>query len=80
MHLFQETEGESTEVTDGIFTVTDSNNNVTQCLTLLEAITAASGKTATITLNEDYYINSNDISNDGNSYQYGDGGDTFTFR
>ena len=68
------TEGESAEVTDGIFTVTDSNNNVTQCLTLLEAITAASGKTATITLNEDYYINSNDISNDGNSYQYGDGG------
>lgn len=68
------TEGESTEITDGIFTVTDSNNNVTQCLTLLEAITVASGKTTTITLNEDYYVNANDISNDGNSYQYGDGG------
>ena len=32
--LFQGgTEGESTEITNGIFTVTDSNNNVTQCMT-----------------------------------------------
>lgn len=66
------TEGESTEITNGIFTVTDSNNNVTQCMTFLEAVTAANGRTATITLNEDYYINSNDISNDSNSYSYGD--------
>ena len=50
------TEGESTEITNGIFTVTDSNNNVTQCMTFLEAVTAANGRTATITLNEDYYI------------------------
>lgn len=41
-------------------------------MTFLEAVTAANGRTATITLNEDYYINSNDISNDSNSYSYGD--------
>ncbi len=67
------TEGESTEVTQGIFTVTDGDNNVTQCMTLLEAVTAANGKTATITLNEDYYVNSKDAANDDNSYKYGDG-------